>query len=314
MTEQYFIGIDVSKDNLDVFIHPEGAYRRYANTRAGRKTLLSDIGGRPVALVVFEATGGYERALRQTLANESLPHACVQPMRVRHFMEAQGRKAKTDRLDARALALFAAAGMTAPSAALDEDRLALRDLTRTLTFVRKQISTLKCQMEKMGEKGGGTKALAKLLRAGEEQEQALLKAIEKHIGSAKDLKALIDLLASMPGVGFYTACVLIAELPELGACSKAEISALTGTAPFARESGKRKGQAAIKGGRHHARKALYMAAVTAMRFNPAFKDAYQDMRKRGKCFKVAITALMRKMVVALNAMVKKNQPWEQFYA
>lgn len=314
MTDSYFIGIDVSKDNLDVFIHPEGAYRRYANTKAGRKSLLSDIGGRSVKLVVFEATGGYERALRQTLANEGLPHACVQPARVRRFIEARGHKAKTDRLDARALALFGAAGMTEPAAPQDEDRLALRDLTRTLTFVRKQSSALKCQMEKTGESGNGAKALAGLLRSSEKQEKVLLEAIEKHIEGAKELKTLVDLLASMPGVGFYTACILMAELPELGTCSKAQIAALTGTAPFTRESGKRKGQATIQGGRHYARKALYMAAVTAMRFNPAFRDVYQDLRKRGKCFKIAITAVMRRMAVTLNSMVKKNQPWEQFYA
>ncbi len=281
---------------------------------ATRHALLAEMSGRPVALVVFEATGGYERALRQTLANEDVPHACVQPTRVRRFIEAHGHAAKTDRLDAQALARFGAAGLAMPSARQSADLLALRDLMRTLAFIRKQMATLKCQMEKIGGQGGGPQCLAALLETGKTQEQVLLETIAAHVASSDRLKTLVDLLVSMPGIGLYTATTVVAELPELGTCSKAEIAALVGIAPFTRDSGKRKGQAAIRGGRHYARKALYMAAITAMRFNPVFKTLYQELRNRGKCFKVAIVAVMRKMAIALNAMAKNNQPWNLYRA
>ena len=312
MTESYFIGIDVSKANLDAFFHPNGLYKRYPNTAPGRRSLIADLSRMRVSLVVFEASGGYERALRQTLTNTDMPHACVQPMRVHNFLQAQGYKAKTDRLDAKALALFAAAGMAKPAPAQDEDLLALRDMTRAVTLIRKQTATLKCQMEKL-DCGYGKNALEALVQSCAEQEKALLKALRTFVKDHAKLQKRVELLSSMPGVGFYTACVVLSELPEIGTCSKAEIAALTGTAPFIRQSGQWQGKASIKGGRHYARKALYMAALTASRFNPEFKRIYEKLRTKGKSFKVAITAIMRRIAVALNAMVKNNRSWNDFY-
>lgn len=311
MTKQYFIGIDVSKHFLDVFIHPDNEYRKYQNTPSGRKKLLIDMTKRiPLGLIVFEASGGYERALRQIMAQNGLPYACVQPARVHSFIKAHGNKAKTDRLDAKALALFAASDIVKPAMALDETLLALRDMMRILNMIRAQKSNLTCQLEKVGI----NKALQSILNSCEQQEEKLLKEIKSFIDAHEKLKTIVTILMSMPGIGFYTACILIAEMPELGHCSKTEIAALSGTAPYVRQSGKWQGKASIRGGRHYARKALYMAALTASRFNPRLKEVYQGLRKRGKPFKVALTALMRKMIVALNAMVKNNSPWNEFYA
>lgn len=311
MTDSYFIGIDVSKANLDVFVHPDNLYRRYSNTEPGRRRLISDLSRIPdIRLVVFEASGGYERALRQTLANAGVSHACVQPMRVHSFLKAKGYHAKTDKLDAKALALFAASGMARPSPKQDENLLELRNITRSLTFLRRQAATLKCQMEKLG-KGYGYQALESLSKNYAEQENIILKAMQQFVMEHKELQILIDLLVSMPGIGFYTACVIASELPELGDCSKAEIAALTGTAPYTRQSGTWQGKASIKGGRHYARRALYMAALTASRFNSHFKKIYEKLRTKGKPFKVAITAIMRKIAIALNSMAKNKRPWNE---
>lgn len=311
MTKQYFIGIDISKQNLDVFIHPDDIHCQYSNTPSGRKKLLTDIEKFvPLGLIVFEASGGYERALRQTLAQNGLPCACVQPTRVHNFIKAHGYKAKTDRLDAKALALFAASGIANPSIAQDETLLELRDFMRALGMIRAHQTQLKCQIEKIGK----NKHLQALLKSCERQENNLLKAIKEFVQQHEGLKQIIDLLSSMPGIAFYSACVIISEIPELGACSKNQIAALSGTAPYVRQSGKWAGKASIKGGRHYARKTLYMAALTASRFNDRFKNIYQKLRARGKPFKVAIVAIMRKMIIALNSMVKYNSAWNEIYS
>lgn len=314
MTNQTFIGIDVSKQFLDVYIHPVGQHMRYPNTTAGRRALMHRIGApHNIMLVCFEASGGYERALRQTLAQNGYCHACVQPARVHHYMKAQGEKAKTDALDAKALALFAASGMANPSHVPDQTLQDLRDMTRTLAFIRGKKKTLKNQIEKTPH-NAMLKRLHILLGAMDEQETALLQDIKIHVQTHEPLDTLIQCLQTTPGIGFYSACVIAAELPELGICSKNQIAALAGVAPFTRQSGKWVGKSSIKGGRHHARKALYMAALTASRHNKVFKKTYDNLRHKGKPFKVALTAIMRKMIVALNAMVKHNNAWNEIYS
>ncbi len=311
--DRFILHRHVSKANLDTFFHPEGLHRSYPNTVPGRRRLVDDLSRMRISMVVFEASGGYERPLRQTLGGAGLPHSCVQPMRVHSFLKAQGCKAKTDRLDAKALALFAAAGMAKPTSAQDEDLLALRDMTRALALIRRQAATLKCQMEKLGS-GYGQPPLQALLEGCGKQEKALLKIMKEFVLTHAALKESVDILASMPGIGFYTACIIASELPELGTCSKAEIAALTGTAPYTRQSRQWQGKASIKGGRRYARKALYMAALTACRFNPVFRAIYEKLRARGKSFKVAITAVMRKIAIAINSMIKNNRIWSEIYA
>jgi len=310
MTEQYFIGVDVAKAFLDVYIHPDATHKRYPNTAPGRRALLAAIEHLPAgALVIFEASGGYERALQQTLAQAGLKHACVQPARVKAFLNAGGHHAKTDRLDAKALALFGQAGMARTSAARDETPLALRDMMRGLETIRKQKAVFDAQLEKLDPQSPALASLQALAGACEKEDRAMLDKIRQFVEQHPELQSLIDQLMTMPGIGFYTACIIAGELPEIGQCSKTEIAALTGTAPFTRQSGQWSGRATIKGGRGRARKALYMAALSASRYEPTMKAFYQKLKNKGKPFKVAITALMRKIIITLNAMVKNNQNW-----
>lgn len=315
MTESYHIGIDVSKDWLDVFINPLKQHSRYPNTKSGRSKLINHINHlskhpSKIEMIVFEASGGYERALRQCLAESQLPHACVQPERVHAYLRAFGERAKTDKLDAKALAAFAASEMVRASPAQDKDRLALQDLVRSLMSIREMTANVECRLEKFSDEDGeGAKTMKEIMAAMTAQDASILNKIKALVYDTPALKKCVDLLETMPGVGFYTACVLAAELPELGTCSKGEIAALSGTAPYTRQSGTRAGKSSIRGGRKYARRALYMACVTAMRHNPILKIVYDRLRKAGKPFKIAIVALMRHMVVTLNSMIKNNTPW-----
>lgn len=315
MTDSYHIGIDISKAWFDVFINPLQQHTRYPNTLSGRQALLKTLHSlstpdTPIALIVFEASGGYERPLRQCLSDAGYPHACVQPMRVHSYLKAQGHKAKTDKLDAQALAAFAAAGMVRASRVQDKDMLALRDMLRCLETIRAYRANITCQIEKCADQtGAGVDALNALLDGVKREDAQLLAQIKAFVKSRETLSKSVQQLSSVPGVGFYTACVLLAELPELGTCCKAQIAALTGTAPYTRQSGQWSGKAMIAGGRHYARKALYMAALTASRYNPDLKKIYDRLRQSGKPYKVAIVAIMRHMVIILNAMMKTNTLW-----
>ena len=249
------IGIDVAKAHLDIHIHPTDRILHCANTKAGHKDMLAFFQEHQVpqaALAVLEASGGYERPVWICLQQAGYKVHLVQPMRARNFIRAGGTQAKTDKIDAQALALFGAS-----------------------------------------------------LREAEKLEEALEDLIADHPG----LATLVDLFCSMPGIGRYTAIILVAELPEIGQCSKAQIAALSGLAPYTRQSGAWSGKSHIAGGRKHVRKALYMAALSTVSYNPTLKSFYDRLRINGKSFKVAITATMRKMIVALNSMAKYNSPW-----
>lgn len=313
MTDQTFtIGIDIAKAHLDIYIHPEGKILRCANTKTGRKKMLEFLAKHTVpgdSLAVLEASGGYERPVWQALQQSGRSVHLVQPLRAKYFIQALGQQAKTDQIDAKALALFGASGMTKTSTLPDEQQLAFRDMARALETLRKQIGQYKEQMEKATHPKA-QKAFKSLHRACVKESEKLEAALEEVVTENPDLSVIVNLLVTMPGIGRYTAIILAAELPELGQCGKAQIAAIAGLAPYARQSGAWIGQSCISGGRKYARKALYMAALSAVRYNPDMKAFYEKLRKAGKKFKVAITAIMRKMIVALNAMVKNKTAWE----
>lgn len=312
MTNQSLtIGIDVGKAHLDIHIHPADKSFRCANTQAGRKVMLACLQKHqapPGTLAVLEASGGYERPVWIGLQRAGYKVHLVQPMRARNFIRARGTQAKTDKIDAQALAYFGASGLTPGATLPSETQLALRDISRSLQNLRKHAGQIKEQMEKATHPKAG-KALKALHRACQRQAEKMEEVLKDLIQENPDLSTLVHLFCSMPGIGHYTAMILAAELPEIGQCSKAQIAALSGLAPYTRQSGAWSGKSHIAGGRKQVRKALYMAALSAVRYNPTLKSFYDKLRANGKGFKIAITAIMRKMVVALNSMAKNNSHW-----
>lgn len=305
------IGIDIGKAHLDIHIHPADKSFRCANSQAGRKVMLACLKKHQTpqgALAVLEASGGYERPVWICLQRAGYEVHLVQPIRARNFINAQSRKAKTDKIDAQALACFGASGLTQGATLPSETQLALRDISRSVQSLRKHAGQIKEQMGKTTHPKA-SQALRALHRSVQRQAEKLEEVLRDMMQEHQESSTLFNLFCSMPGIGHYTAMILVAELPEIGQCSKAQIAALSGLAPYTRESGKWKGKSRIAGGRKQARKALYMAALSAIRYNPPLKTFYDRLRTKGKSFKMAITAIMRKMIVALNSMAKNNSPW-----
>jgi transposase len=304
-----FIGIDVSKDALDVYLLPLAEHWQSANDQAGCAQLAERL--KPIqhtALVVIEATNVYWRMAAAALAGAGVACAVVNPRQVRDFAKAMGKLAKTDRLDAEVLALFAerikppvralpneqcqvAAEMLARRAQLMAMRVAEKNRLATASAkkVRKDIQTTIAFLEK---------------RLG-----ALDHEIDSWLQSTPIDQSRVDLLKSFVGVGQNTARSMLIMLPELGHVNGKQIGALAGLAPFARDSGAKRGERHIRGGRTAVRAALYMPAITAIQHNAVIRDLYQRLLRAGKHHYVAITACMRKMLVILNAMIKSNQPW-----
>jgi transposase len=302
-----FIGVDVSKKRLDVAFRPTGEVLSVVHDEAGVAGLVERLKAESVALVVLEATGGLETALTSGLALAGVPVVVVNPRQVRDFARASGKLAKTDAIDAGVIAHF--------GEALKPEVRPLRDehteLLNAVVARRRQL----IEMRIMEQNRLATTPL-KLQPEVKEHIEYLNRRIKE---SDKDLnKALKDspvwrekdnLLQSVPGVGNVLSASLIANLPELGTLNRREIAALVGVAPFNRDSGQVKGRRSIRGGRHELRSALYMAALTAVRFNPVFKAFYERLVDSGKLKKVALVACMRKLIVTLNAMVRTRQPW-----
>lgn len=294
------VGCDVSKHHLDLF--DRGVSERIENTSAACAALATRLGGR---FVVFEATGGYDRALRDALSAANVRFARVNPGRARDFARAAGFLAKTDKVDARMLANFGQALKPAAEPAANPVCERLSDLVKR----RDQLVKMRAQ-----ERVRRSETPLGALRADIEDHLAWLDARIKRIGAeisalcATDapLKRAIARLKTAPGVGQVTATVLTALMPELGARSPKTIAALAGLAPLNADSGQMRGQRRIKGGRRRVREALYMAAVSAIRCAPRYRAFYLRLRSAGKAAKQAIIAVARKLLTALNAMVRDN--------
>ncbi len=304
-----FIGIDVSKAVLDVAAHASGTHLQVENSEQGFKQLCDELVGLAPELVVMEASGGDERLCAAALAHAGLPVAVVNARQVRAFALATGVLAKSDTVDARVLAHFAAAVRPAVRPLPDEQRAVLDELMGR----RRQLVGM-LVMEK--------NRLAQARDRGVRREiKSLVTILEKRIrGCDGELQRLIqaspiwrekeDLLRSFQGIGPVSARALVVELPELGALNRKQIASLAGVAPIARDSGSRRGQRAIAGGRGQVRAILYMATVTAMRVNPQIRIFYERLRQAGKPFKVVIVACMRKVLTILNAMMRTHTRWQ----
>ena len=304
-----FIGIDVSKATLDVLAHVSGLRVQVENSEEGLKQLCEQLTGLAPELVVMEATGGYERLCAAALAHAGLPVAVVNARQVRAFALATGVLAKSDAVDARVLAHFAATVRPAVRPLPDAQRAALDEL---MGRRRQLVGMLVMEKNRLAQ--------ARTARV-RRDIQSLVTILEKRIrGCDGELQHLIqaspiwreqeDLLRSFQGIGPVSARTLVVELPELGTLNRKQIAALAGVAPIARDSGARHGRRSIAGGRGQVRAIVYMATVTAMRVNPQIRAFYERLRQAGKPFKVAIVACMRKLLTILNAMVRTHTRWQ----
>lgn len=310
------VGIDVSKDTLDLDSLPHSARRQFSNDQKGIAQLLAYLAERgsdgAIDRVVLEATGGYETAVSVALAGAGLPVVVVNPKQVRDFARACGVLAKTDRLDAHVLARFAQQIRPPVRPLPDQAQREFADLLDR----RSQLVVMRAQ-----EKARVATAPVVALKSLKEHIawlDARIKSLDvdmTHALRTSDVwKNKVELLDSTPGIGKVSVFTLLGRLPELGQLNRQQIAALVGVAPFNDDSGKRRGQRYIRGGRAEVRNVLYMATVTAIRHNAAIRSFYERLSSAGKPFKVAITACMRKLLTVLNAMVKTGQPWQNTMA
>ena len=300
-------GIDVGKARLDVSL-AGGPVRQFANTAEGRRPLLQWLGEQDVTMAVCEPTGGYERSLVGDLQAAGLPVVVAHPTRVRAFARVCGTEAKTDLLDAHVLARYGAAVPTVATPPPDPARTALRDLVSR----RRQLVETRVQEKNRRDKGL-TRAVAQSTRrhiTWLDREIARLEAqIQQAVADSPELARRAQLYRSVRGIGEVTAATLTAYLPELGQTSGPAVTALVGLAPWARDSGRQRGYRAIRGGRGTVRRALYLAALAAVRHAGELQRFYQGLRQRGKPGKVALVAVMRKLLLHLNAVARRGTPW-----
>lgn len=305
---EVFVGIDVSESSLDVARVPDARTWRFANAEESIAELTGRLVELEPRLIVLEATGGAETALLGALAEAGLPAVAINPRQARDFARAMGRLAKTDAIDAMVLAEFAQAVRPEPRPLPDQLAYDLKDL---MARRRQLIEMLTAEKNRLRRARPRVKPnIQEHIRWLEHEvgdiDQDLRRTIEQSpVWLAKD-----DLLRSVKGIGPVTATVLLSGLPELGALNRKEIAALVGVAPMNWDSGKWRGRRSILGGRPHVRAALYMATLTASRSNPYIKDFYQRLIEAGKPRKVALTACMRKLLTALNAMIRDTQSWQ----
>jgi transposase len=315
MQDKIFIGIDVSKNWLDVAVAASPAVQRIENTSEAVGAWLDTIERDRLGLVVFEPTGGYERALRGALRQAGLPFARVHPNEVIAFRKLRGVKAKTDRLDATLLAEFGAHELSrrglAPLVEGDE-------VLRELIVRRRQLVDARQAEKRRADIAAGAlvkKSLAAVIAAMEVALAEVEGAIEEHVAAKPDLAQTAKLLRTLKGIGPITVQTLLGELPELGRLSGKEIAALAGLAPRNRESGKKISRATIAWGRPNVRRVLFNAARCALRYNPVLQVFYDRLvKERKKPGKVALVAVMRKMLVILNAIARDKQPWKHYAA
>ena len=302
------IGIDVSKDRLDAYRLSDGQRLQVTNDRAGTRTLLGWIGRAAPPLAVFEATGAYHRQLEAALGAGRVPFAKVNPRQARRFAEATGRLAKTDRVDAAMLARMGAvldlAAQAAPDKALIELRelaAARRALVKDRAAARTRLGVVVLPLVR--------RQLAARLRQIEAQLAEIDAAMADRVAQDEAMARKRAILVSIPGIGTTTALAMLVEMPEIGTLGAKQAASLAGLAPMTRQSGKWQGRERIRGGRSTLRRAISMPALVATRFNPAMKATYERLVRSGKPPKLALTAVMRKLLVLADALIRDDREW-----
>jgi len=301
------IGIDISKATLDIHRLSTGETAHFANSPAGLRALRHWIGAETPDLVVYEATGAYHATLERSFAGV-LPLAKVNPLQARRFAQARGTRVKTDAVDARILALMGSALDLVPDLPAGRNQHALKELQiARMALVKERTRLLnRSKTQTMAILKRQSKArLEQIRRQLTELEDALMDLARQ---CPKQTRAF-DILRSIPGLGRITSVAILAECPEIGTLTRKQIASLAGLAPMTRQSGQWRGKAFIQGGRKFLRDTLYMPALVASRYHPDLRQKYQSMIQAGKPAKVALTALMRKLIELANALVRQDRKW-----
>lgn len=313
--ETLFVGIDVSKDRLDVHLHPVGEVLAVSRDAGGIEALIARLRPLDVKMIGLEATGGFETVVVAGLAAAGMPVVVVNPAQVRAFANALGKRAKTDPIDAAVIARFVEAAKPDIRPLPDEETRLLSDLIAR----RKQIvemSVAERQRERRTTSQQLKKSIARLLKALEKELASLDQSLDQSVRGSPAWRTKEDLLVTVPGIGKTIARTLIADMPELGTLDRRQIAALAGLAPFTRQSGQWRGKSFIGGGRSNVRAALFVAALVASKHNPHLRDFRDRLIAAGKSKIVAIVAVARKLLTIVNAMLRDGRPWtkEQAHA
>lgn len=303
-----YIGIDVSKAILDVYFLPSKKHMQFKNDAKGIQKLNEKLKSFLQASIVMEATGGYEKPVAQSLQRAGLKVAVVNPRPIRDFAKALGKLAKTDRIDAEVIALFAEKIQPQANVTCDESQQKLAALNARRRQLIEMIRMEKNRIDKASNEL--KKSIQRIIKVLEKELQAINEALEKSIQDNADYSQKNKLLKSIKGVGAIVSAGIIADLPELGSVSAKQISALAGLAPYNRDSGTLRGKRTIWGGRASVRTTLFMATLVAIRHNLQIKRFYERLCRAGKQKKVAITACMHKLLIIMNAMIKHNESWQ----
>jgi len=307
MEKKIYVGIDVSKDTLDVAVHGDKQHWSFPNNETGITKAVSKFKELSPELVVLEATGGFEVFLATELVVAKIPTAVVNPRQVRDFAKSVGMLAKTDILDARIIARFAATVQPNPHPMPDIEAQELGALTARRRQIINMITAEKNRLNTAGKTvKPGISAHINWL---EKELNEINRNIKQKVKDSPIWREKDELLQSVPGVGTNLSAIILAELPELGTLNRKQIAALVGVAPLNRDSGTLRGKRTTWGGRATVRTALYMATLVATRYNPVIRRFYERLREAGKATKVALTACMRKLLTILNAMLRYQTSW-----
>jgi transposase len=307
-----YAGIDVSKDWLDVYVHPSGVNLRVSNDLAGlrrlRKQLGQQLAGATLERVVLEATGKYHRQAHRTLSAWGYGVAVVNPLRARLFAQALGALSKTDRIDAKILAIMGQSLTPTVSPPTPQEQEDLAELVNARAAAGTEAAALENRLRQAGT-GFLRTELKRRLASLRTHQQRLGDEIERRINEDPALARRYAIVLSIPSIGPVTAAALLAGLRELGQCSGKAAAMLCGLAPIADDSGQRQGQRHIRGGRGQVRNVVYMAALSAVRYNKDLKAVYDRLVANGKAKKLALTAVMRKLVVLANTLITQDRLW-----
>jgi transposase len=308
LSTEIWVGIDVSKSQLDVAVGQAGETWSAPNDEGGIAKTVAHLQSLQPRLVVVEATGGLEQPVLRALHQVGIPFTLVNPFRVREFAKSLGLLAKTDKLDARLLARFAEAIQPVPTVLPSEDE---QRLSALLDRRRQLIDFRTAELNRLTSAHPAVRAsIERLLEELGQKIAELDQQIDQLMAAKAEFKHKAELLRTVPGIGPVACAILVADLPELGRLDRKQIAALVGVAPFNDDSGYRRGKRRVKGGRAGVRKVLYMATISASRFNPVIKAFYDQLLKRGKVKKVALVACLRKLLTILNAMLRSGQTWK----
>lgn len=307
MIQKKWIGIDISKQNLDIFVIPNNEYRQVSYNKKEVSQLIKWFKELGSCLIVLEATGGIEEYLAKSLSKNGLEFCILNPRKVRDFAKAQGTLAKTDKIDAKVLAQYAEKMTPVARPMISDSMIELKKLYHRRCQLQTMIKAEKNRLSRADKEMGIyiKRHIAYMVK----QMESIDKKINDKISCHEELKNKVEIITSIPGVADNTAVALISDLNELGLLNKKKICALAGVAPFNRDSGMMKGKRSIWGGRFSIRCALYMTTIASIRHNKVINAFYKRLRTSGKAPKVAIVACMRKLLVILNTMVKNGTTW-----